>query len=115
MADAAEAWNADRVVAECNNGGEMVEQVLRQVAPALPVRLVRASRGKVARAEPIAALFEIGRIEIAGLFAELEDELTQFAAGGYQGSGSPDRADAMVWALSALMLGPRAEPRFRML
>ena len=115
VADAADAWNADRVVAECNNGGEMVEQVLRQVAPALPVRLVRASRGKVARAEPIAALFEIGRVEIAGLFAELEDELTQFAAGGYQGSGSPDRADAMVWALSALMIGPRAEPRFRML
>lgn len=114
-ARAAEAWDADRVVAECNNGGLMVEEVLRAVAPGLPIRLVRASRGKVARAEPIAAAFEAGRCLLAGGFAELEDELTAMTAEGFAGGGSPDRADAMVWALSALVLKPLPEPRLRRL
>jgi phage terminase large subunit-like protein len=74
-AGAAEAWGADRVIAEANNGGDMVESVLCQTAPALPVRLVRASRGKAARAEPVAALFERGKARLAGRFPELEDEL----------------------------------------
>jgi phage terminase large subunit-like protein len=79
--------------------------------------LVRAADGKTARAEPVAALFEGGRARLAGRFPELEDELAGFTlAGPWQGSGSPDRADAMVWAMSELMLGPqRGEPRVRRL
>jgi len=74
----------------------------------LPVKLVHASHGKSARAEPVAALFESGRAKLAGRFPELEDELAGLTiAGGYEGPGrSPDRADAMVWALTELMLGP---------
>jgi phage terminase large subunit-like protein len=116
VAAAAQAWSADKVVAEANNGGKMVETVLRGAAVALPVRLVHASHGKSARAEPVAALFESGRAKLAGRFPELEDELCGLTiAGGYEGPGrSPDRADALVWALTELMLGPeRAPPRVR--
>jgi phage terminase large subunit-like protein len=111
----AEWWGADRVVAEANNGGDMIENVLRSVRSGLPVKLVRASRGKAARAEPIAAAFEAGQCKLAGLFPELEEELTSFTAEGYVGSGSPDRADAMVWALTELVLRGSSEPRVRML
>lgn len=112
VAAAAAGWSADRVVAEKNMGGDMVEAVLRQVEPALPITLVSASRGKIARAEPIAARFESGRARLAGCFPALEDELAGLSiAGGYAGpTRSPDRADAMVWALSALT-APRAEPQ----
>lgn len=115
VANAAEAWSADRVVAEANQGGEMVRSVLRAAQHALPIRLVHASRGKVARAEPVAALYEAGRVRHAGTFPALEDELCGLVAGGaYQGPGrSPDRADALVWALSELMLKIAAEPRVR--
>ena len=115
VARAAESWGADRVVAEANNGGDMVESVLRNVAPALPVRLVHASRGKVARAEPIAALFDRGIALFAGRFAELEEELAGMTQGGGFTGRSPDRADAMVWALTELSPQPRAEPRIRAL
>ena len=100
------------MIAEKNQGGDMVGQVLRAVEPALPVRLVSASRGKVARAEPVAALFESKRAKLAGRFPELEDELAGLViGGGYAGPGrSPDRADACVWAMTALMKR-RAEPR----
>ncbi|MES2135701.1 MAG: terminase family protein [Pseudomonadota bacterium] len=113
VAATAEAWGADRVVAEKNMGGDMVESVLRSAEVMLPVRLVSASRGKVARAEPVAALFEAGRAKLAGRFPELEDELAGLlVGGGYAGPGrSPDRADACVWALSALMKR-RGAPRF---
>ncbi|HEX8512684.1 MAG TPA: ATP-binding protein, partial [Allosphingosinicella sp.] len=117
-AAAAEAHGADRVVAEANQGGAMVEAVLRAADCTLPVRLVHAKRGKAARAEPVAALFESGRARFAGAFPELEDELAGLVAGGgYEGPGrSPDRADAMVWAMTELMLGRRrAEPRVRRL
>ncbi|HKX77628.1 MAG TPA: terminase family protein [Novosphingobium sp.] len=119
VAAAARRWRADRVVAEANQGGAMVESVLRAAAPAdgfsLPLKLVHASRGKIARAEPVAALYEAGRVRHAGVFPELEDELCGLiAGGGYQGPGrSPDRADALVWALSELMLKPVARPRVR--
>jgi phage terminase large subunit-like protein len=93
----------------------MIEQVLRSVDAALPVSLVRASRGKSARAEPIAALFEAGKCGLTGFFPELEDELCNLTVEGYAGSGSPDRADAMVWALSELMLGRCVEPMLRRL
>jgi phage terminase large subunit-like protein len=113
VADAARAWSADRVVAEANQGGQMVAAVLRAAQVDLPLRLVHASRGKVARAEPVLALYEAGRVRHCGEFPALEDELCGLIAGGsYQGPGrSPDRADALVWALSELMLGQRSEPR----
>jgi phage terminase large subunit-like protein len=115
VAAAAQAWSADRVVAEANQGGAMVEAVLRAAHAALPVRLVHATRGKAARAEPVAALYEAGRVRHAGLFARLEDELCGLLPGGtYQGPGrSPDSADAAVWALTELMLGRAGEPRIR--
>jgi predicted phage terminase large subunit-like protein len=118
VAAAAEAHKAARVVAEANNGGRMVESVLRGAGVELPVRLVHASEGKIARAAPVAALFESGRAKLAGRFPALEDEMAGLTwAGEYHGPGrSPDRADAMVWAMTELMLGrPRAEPRIRLL
>lgn len=114
-AHAAQEWQADRVVAEANQGGAMVEAVLRAADCSMPVRLVHARHGKVARAEPVAALYEAGRVRHCGLFARLEDELCGLMAGGaYHGpTRSPDRADALVWALHELLLAPRAEPRVR--
>ncbi len=107
---------ADRVVAEANNGGAMVESVLRAADISLPVKRVHASRGKAARAEPVAALYEAGRAFHVGAFVDLEDQMAGLVAGGgYDGPGrSPDRADALVWAMSELMLGTaRNEPRIR--
>ena len=117
VARAARSWNADRVVAEANNGGRMIESVLRAVEPELPLKLVHASDGKAKRAEPVAALFERGRVRLAGAFPRLEDELCGLTiVGGYEGPGrSPDRADAMVWALTELMLNERAAPSIRCL
>jgi phage terminase large subunit-like protein len=118
VAGAAHKWGADRVVAEGNQGGAMVASVLRAADVDLPLRMVHASIGKAARAEPVAALFERGAAKFAGAFPALEDELAgMIAGGGYEGPGrSPDRADAMVWAMTELMLGrKRAEPRVRML
>lgn len=115
VAATAQAWNADRVIAEANQGGAMVGAVLRAAQVSLPLRLVHASRGKTARAEPVAALYEAGRVRHAGTFAALEDQMCGLiAGGGYQGPGrSPDRADALVWALSELMLGKGTEPKVR--
>jgi phage terminase large subunit-like protein len=93
----------------------MVASVLAAADQAMPVRLVSASRGKAARAEPVAARFETGKAKLAGCFPELEDELAGLQAGGdYEGPGrSPDRADAMVWAMAELAAPARAEPRVR--
>ena len=116
VADAAHRQGADRVVAEANNGGDMVASVLRAADTGLPVKLVHASRGKVARAEPVAVLYEAGRVKHVGAFPELEDELCGLiSGGGYEGPGrSPDRADALVWAVTELMLGKRmGVPRVR--
>ncbi len=115
VADAARIWGADRVIAEANQGGAMVKSVLQAADISLPVRLVHASRGKVARAEPVAALYEAGRVLHAGTFPRLEDELCGLLIGGiYEGPGrSPDRADALVYALTELMLGRKREPRVR--
>jgi phage terminase large subunit-like protein len=109
VARAADVWGADRVVAEANNGGKMVASVLRAADVSLPVKLVHASHGKAARAEPVAALYEAGRVRHRGAFPALEDEMCGLVlGGGYEGPGrSPDRADALVWALSELMLGKR--------
>jgi phage terminase large subunit-like protein len=106
------ARKADRVVAEVNQGGAMVEQVLREVDPDLSFRSVHATRGKQARAEPVAALYEQGRVSHVGAFPELEDEMCS-AIG--EGKKSPDRLDALVWAVSDLMFRRRAEPRIRIL
>lgn len=112
VADAAQEWGADRVVAEANQGGAMVESVLRAADQALPVRLVHASRGKIARAEPVAALYAAGRVRHAGLFPRLEDQLCGMLVGGsFAGPGrSPDRADALVWAMTELLLGRSVRP-----
>lgn len=96
---------ADRIIAERNYGGAMVEAVIRTVDPKVPYREVVASRGKVTRAEPVAALYEQGRVSHLGAFPQLEDELCAFTPSGYVGGDSPNRADALVWALTDLMLG----------
>jgi phage terminase large subunit-like protein len=112
VAAAAEQWDAQKIVAEKNQGGDMIESVLRGVDSALPVKLVAATKGKAARAEPVALRFETGRAKLAGRFPELEDELCAITYAGYEGEGSPDRADAMVWAMSELLKPDRA-PRVR--
>lgn len=106
---------ADALVVETNQGGEMVAAVLHEVDPGVPVTAVRATRGKYLRAEPVSLLYAQGRVRHVGGFPELEDELCDFGPGGLGAGGSPDRLDALVWALTHLMLGPRAEPRIRTL
>lgn len=117
VAQAAEEWSVDKVVAEANQGGEMVRSVLRAADRALPLRLVHAARGKSARAEPIAAYYERGEVCHAGAFPMLEDEMAGLTiAGRYEGLGrSPDRADALVWALTELLLRGAGEPGVRSL
>ena len=117
VARAAARWRADKVVAEANNGGAMVGEVLRNADSGLVPALVHASRGKVARAEPVSLLFEAGKAFLAGAFPQLEDELAGLqAGGGYDGpTRSPDRADAMVWAMTELARTPVSVPRVRAL
>lgn len=93
---------ADAIVAEVNNGGDMVAHTIRAIAPNVNVIEVRASRGKHIRAEPVAALYAQGRVRHVGQFPELENQMTQFTNEGYQGDASPDRADALVWGLTEL-------------
>lgn len=95
---------ASAIVVETNFGGAMVEAIIRSIDPNVPVRCMTASRGKVARAEPVAALYEQGRVSHVGTFGALEDQMCCFATNGYEGGGSPDRADALVWAITDLML-----------
>jgi len=107
---------ADRLVAEVNQGGDLVETVIRQIDPMVAYRGVRAARGKVARAEPVAALYEQGRVRHVRGLGALEDQMAQITARGFEGRGSPDRVDALVWALSDLMIEPAAgwrAPRVR--
>jgi phage terminase large subunit-like protein len=106
------ARKADAIVAEVNQGGNLVMEVLRNIDPTVPVRNARAARGKFLRAEPVAALYEQGRVSHVGAFPELEDEmcsLTLKPAGGT----SPDRVDALVWALTDLLLRRSHRPRVR--
>jgi phage terminase large subunit-like protein len=99
---------AERMVAEVNQGGDLVETIMRQVDPLVNYRPVRAARGKAARAEPVAALYEQGRVAHLGVLPALEDEMCLMTLRGYEGSGSPDRLDALVWALTDGMLMPAA-------
>lgn len=93
---------ADAIVVEVNNGGDMIAHTIKAVAPNVNVIEVRATKGKHVRAEPIAALYAQGRVRHVGQFPELENQMTQFTNQGYQGDSSPDRADALVWALTEL-------------
>ena len=107
-------FEADLVVAEVNQGGEMVRAVIAEVDETVPVQQVRATRGKYLRAEPVAALYEQGRVRHAGAFSALEDEMCDFGTDGLSSGRSPDRLDALVWAVTALTLGPKAAaPRVR--
>jgi phage terminase large subunit-like protein len=105
--------DADALVAEVNQGGDMVEAVLREVDRTVPVTKVRATRGKWLRAEPVAALYAQGRVRHAGALPALEDEMCDFGPDGLSAGRSPDRLDALVWAITALMLTDTAEPRVR--
>lgn len=107
----ARTLGAHALVAEANNGGDMVRAVLHAAAPEIHVRLVRASQGKRLRAEPIATYYAQGRVTHAAAFPALEDEMCAFGVEGF--AGSPDRLDALVWALTDLFAG--GEPRARML
>jgi len=97
---------AERLVAEVNQGGDLVETVLRQVDPLVPFRGLRAGRGKGLRAEPVAALYEQGRVKHLRGLGALEDQMCRMTVRGYEGRGSPDRVDALVWALHELVIEP---------
>lgn len=106
-------FDADRIVAEKNQGGEMVEAVIRAADRNVPIKLVHASRGKVIRAEPISALYEQNRVHHVGRFDELEDQMCVFSSDFDRKDGSPDRLDALVWGLTFLfekMTGRRRRP-----
>lgn len=98
-------WSADRIVGEKNFGGDMVRAIVQTTDKTVPFKEVNATRGKVVRAEPIAALYEQGKVSHVGILPDLEDQMCNFTASGYVGENSPDRADALVWALTELMLG----------
>jgi phage terminase large subunit-like protein len=113
---AMERHGADRMVAEVNQGGALVEAVVRQVNPGVSLKSVHATRGKVVRAEPVASLYEQGRVHHARGLGALEDQMCQMTQRGFQGRGSPDRVDALVWALTDILLDPIRqwrEPRMR--
>ena len=111
--NAYEVYQADRLVAEVNQGGDLVETLIRQISPDVSYRGVRASRGKIARAEPVAALYERGLVHHVGGLNDLEDQLCSYT--GEKREKSPDRLDALVWAITDLALGNNATPRIRSL
>lgn len=108
-----ERLEADCIVAEVNQGGELIELALRQINPDVPVRRVYARRGKWLRAEPVAALYQEGRISHVGQFPKLEDQMCDFGPNGLSAGRSPDRLDALVWAITELMLRGRGRPGVR--
>lgn len=97
-------WQADKIIAEKNQGGDMVESTIKTVDRSVSVKLVHASRGKVVRAEPISALYEQGRVHHVGRFDQLEDQMCMFSADNIRSisNGSPDRVDALVWGLTEI-------------
>ena len=102
-------------MAEVNFGGDMVRAVIGAADRSVPVIPVRATRGKYVRAEPVAQLYEQGRVKHVGAFPGLEDEMCDFGLDGLSSGRSPDRLDALVWAITALSFGARGEPRMRLL
>ena len=109
----AQGWDADYMLAEVNQGGDLVTSVLHAVDHRIPIKKVRASRGKTARAEPVVMLYEQGRVKHCEHFTELEDEMAVMGTAAQ--TGSPDRADALVWAITELLLQDRPAPRIRQL
>ena len=95
-------FEADAIVVEVNQGGDMVKHTLQSIRRGVPVIEVRATRGKHIRAEPISALYSLGQISHVGAFPQLEDQMCLMTASGYGGDGSPDRVDALVWAFTQL-------------
>ena len=113
-----ERHDASRMVAEVNQGGDLVGEMIRQIDPMVPFRGVHASRGKAARAEPVAALYEQGRVQHLRGLADLESQMCKMTVHGFQGQGSPDRVDALVWAIHELMIAPakkQGRPQMRTL
>lgn len=116
--NAFDKWDAGAIIIERNQGGDMCRHTLRTVRPSLPVIEVTATRGKHVRAEPIAALYAFSKVSHVGTFEELEEQMCQMTAAGYEGEGSPDRVDALVWGLSHLFpaltvsKAPSAVPKF---
>lgn len=108
--EAYHTWGADKIVAERNYGGAMVEHVIRSADPNVAYKEVTASRGKSVRAEPVAALYEQKKCHNVGAFAELETQMTQMTTNGFTGSGSPDRLDAAVWGFTELLLAEMMPP-----
>ncbi|HEY0223942.1 MAG TPA: terminase family protein [Pseudolabrys sp.] len=104
---------ADTLIAEVNQGGDVVKAVIAEADPEVPVTCVRATRCKYFRAEPVSQLYEQGRVKHAGVFPALEDEMCDFGLDGLSSGRSPDRLDALVWAVSALTFAARGEPRVR--
>lgn len=106
-------YSADKIVAEKNNGGEMVSSVMKAVDRTVPIKLVHASRGKYVRAEPIAALYEQGRVHHTGIFDKLEDQMCLFSTDNLKNGnfGSPDRVDALVWGLTEIFDKITSRPR----
>lgn len=104
-----DTWHADRIICESNFGGAMVKHTIRTARREAPILEITASRGKVQRAEPIAALYEQGLVSHLGRHAELEEQLCNFSISGYMGQTSPDRADAAIWALTELLVKPQQQ------
>jgi predicted phage terminase large subunit-like protein len=107
VVEAYRRYNADRVVAERNFGGALVSNLLRTIDPNIAYREVSASRGKIQRAEPVAALYEQGKVSHAADLTDLELQMLAMTSNGFHGDGSPDRVDALVWAISDLMISPQ--------
>jgi phage terminase large subunit-like protein len=105
--------SADALVAEVNQGGDMVKAVIGEADPNVPVMAVRAMKGKWLRAEPVSHQYEQGKVKHVGTFPALEDEMCDFGLDGLSAGRSPDRLDALVWAVTALTFGARGEPRVR--
>lgn len=108
-------YEADALIAEVNQGGEMVSAVLKSIDSGVPVTTTRATRGKYHRAEPVSQMYEQGRVKHAGNFPALEDEMCDFGLDGLSSGHSPDRLDALVWAVAALSFAARPLPRIRRL
>lgn len=107
---ALDLYEADSIVIEINQGGDMCRNTLEAARPGVMITEVRATRGKHVRAEPISALYSLGRVSHCGTFGKLEDQMCSMTAAGYEGDGSPDRCDALVWGLTELF-GDMAAPR----
>jgi phage terminase large subunit-like protein len=104
---------ADAVVVETNQGGDLLVQMFKSIDARVPVKKVYASRGKYSRAEPVSGLYAEGRAAHVGTFPELESQMCDFAADGLAHGKSPDRLDALVWAITELLLTTRTEPKMR--